>query len=71
MPTYTMNCFLLPKRVCSELQGIIRQVWWGQRGRERKINWLAWKKICVSKFHGGWGLEIWRLLISLYWLSIV
>lgn len=71
MPTYTMNCFLLPKRVCSELQGIIHQVWWGQRGGERKINWLAWKKICVLKFHGGWGLEIWRLLISLYWLSRV
>ena len=57
MPTYTMNVFLLPKRVCSELQGIIRQFWWGQKGGDKKVNWLAWKKMCVSKFHGGMGFR--------------
>uniref|UniRef100_A0A2N9HAL6 Reverse transcriptase domain-containing protein n=1 Tax=Fagus sylvatica TaxID=28930 RepID=A0A2N9HAL6_FAGSY len=57
MPTYTMNCFLLPKRICSELQSIVRQFWWGQKGGERKINWLAWKKMCRSKFQGGMGFR--------------
>ncbi len=57
MPTYTMNVFLLPKWVCSELKGIIRQFWWGQKGGDKKVNWLAWKKMCVSKFHGGMGFR--------------
>ncbi len=55
MPTYTMNCFLLPKQVCVELQGIIHQFWWGQSRGVNKVNWLAWKKMCVSKFKGGMG----------------
>jgi hypothetical protein len=57
MPTYTMNCFLLPKRIYSELQSIVRQFWWGQKGGERKINWLAWKKMCKSKLQGGMGFR--------------
>ncbi len=57
MPTYTMNCFLLPKRVCKELQSIVRQFWWGQKGEERRINWLAWKRMCISKLHRGMGFR--------------
>lgn len=26
--------------------------WYGQRGNERKIHWLIWKKFCVSEFQG-------------------
>ncbi len=57
MLAYTMNCFLLPKRVCSELQSIIRQFWWGQTRDAKKVNWLAWKKMCVSKFKGRMGFR--------------
>ena len=57
MPTYTMNCFLLPKKFQMELQGIVRQFWWGQKGEERKINWLAWDKMCMSKSRGGMGFR--------------
>ena len=31
VPTYTMSCFLLPKRLCEEIEGMIRRFWWGQR----------------------------------------
>uniref|UniRef100_A0A2N9GKZ6 RNase H type-1 domain-containing protein n=1 Tax=Fagus sylvatica TaxID=28930 RepID=A0A2N9GKZ6_FAGSY len=41
--------------VCVELQGIIHQFWWGQSRGVNKVNWLAWKKMCVSKFKGGMG----------------
>ena len=61
-----MNCFLFPKKVCRELEGIIRQFWWGQQGGDKKINWLAWKKMCVSKFQGGMGfrdLEAFNLVL--------
>ena len=29
VPSYTMSCFLLPKKLCGELIGMIRQFWWG------------------------------------------
>ena len=63
MPAYTMNCFLLPKRVCLELQSIIRQFWWGQTKDAKKVNWLAWKKMCVSKFKGEWAFVTYQLSI--------
>ena len=37
VPMYTMNCFLLPKGLCEEIEGMIRRFWWGQRKQESKI----------------------------------
>ena len=36
-PTYTMNCFKIPDSLCSELNSLIRNFWWGQRDKERKL----------------------------------
>lgn len=30
VPTYTMCCFLLPKGLCDDLEGMMRNFWWGQ-----------------------------------------
>lgn len=37
IPTYTMSCFLLSKRLCDEIEGMMRRFWWGQREQESKI----------------------------------
>ena len=37
VPIYTMNCFLLPKGLYEEIEGMIRRFWWGQRKQESKI----------------------------------
>ena len=37
VPTYTMSCFFLLKRLCEEIEGMIRKFWWGQRKQESKI----------------------------------
>uniref|UniRef100_A0A2N9G6M3 Reverse transcriptase domain-containing protein n=1 Tax=Fagus sylvatica TaxID=28930 RepID=A0A2N9G6M3_FAGSY len=35
--TYTMHCFKLPKKLCSDLEGIIRNFWWGHKGATKKV----------------------------------
>ena len=37
VPTYTMSFFFLLKRLCEEIEGMIRKFWWGQRKQESKI----------------------------------
>ena len=49
VPIYTMNCFLLPKGLYEEIEGMIRRFWWGQRKQESKIAWVSWEKLCQSK----------------------
>ena len=56
-PMYTMNCFKLPDSLCNELNSLIRNFWWGQQEKERKLAWLAWEKMCMPKSEGGMGFK--------------
>ena len=42
VPTYSMGCFLLPKGLCEEIEGMMRNFWWGQRNNESKMAWVGW-----------------------------
>uniref|UniRef100_A0A2N9HP17 Reverse transcriptase domain-containing protein n=1 Tax=Fagus sylvatica TaxID=28930 RepID=A0A2N9HP17_FAGSY len=57
IPTYSMNCFLLPKSWCSDVDGLIAKYWWGQTKNERKIHWVKWDKLYRRKFDGGLGFK--------------
>ena len=57
IPTYTISCFLLPKGLCEDLKGMERNFWWGQKDQETKMSWVSWRKMCMSKTHGGTGLS--------------
>ena len=40
IPTYVMSCYKLPKTLCEDIQALIRNFWWGQRGSEKKLCWM-------------------------------
>ncbi|KAA3488818.1 reverse transcriptase [Gossypium australe] len=52
-----MACFLIPKTLCKDLEGIIAKFWW-QKSRNRKgLHWCAWKELCLLKEDGGLGFR--------------
>lgn len=53
VPTFVMGYFKFPKTLCSELEQMVANFWWGQKEIESKIHWVGWDKVCMSKFHGG------------------
>ena len=57
IPTYTMCCFKLPLGLCHEIEGLIRKIWWGQRGDQRKIHWVKWEDMCEPNSEGGMGFK--------------
>ena len=57
IPFYTMSCFLLPKNLCDELNGIIRNYWWRQKLDKKGIHWINQDVLCASKVKGGMGFK--------------
>ena len=57
IPTYTMWVFLLPMRLCNDLNAMCARFWWGQIGNERKIHWKSWNALTQSKKEGGMGFR--------------
>jgi len=57
MPVYSMNCFQLPKELCSEIDSLIARFWWGSTQEKKKISWIAWRKMVTSKKNGGLGFR--------------
>lgn len=57
VPVFSMNCFQLPVELCNEIDSIISSFWWGSTGEKRKMSYVAWKKMTVSKQAGGMGFR--------------
>jgi ribonuclease HI/exonuclease III len=57
IPTYTMSIFLLPKELCRELNTLMQKFWWGHKENDKKISWLSWEKMGISKAKGGMGFR--------------
>ena len=57
IPTYTMGVFLLPARLCNELNALCARFWWGQTGDERKIHWKNWGVLTQPKKERGMGFR--------------
>lgn len=57
IPTYVMSCFEIPKQLCWDIQQLMAKFWWGAKGDEKKIYWMAWEKLCAPKNVGGMGFK--------------
>ena len=55
IPTYSMGCFKIPIGLRNEIEALIKNFWWGQRGDRRKIHWVKWEELTKSKTIGGMG----------------
>lgn len=53
LPVYRMSCFHLTKHHCKTTMTAMFSFWWDACEDKRKIHWVAWEKLCMSKENGG------------------
>ncbi|KAL8108439.1 hypothetical protein AgCh_024775 [Apium graveolens] len=57
VPNFWMNFFSIPGEVCNNIQRLMNSYWWSNKGRNKGIRWMAWERLCESKFNGGLGFK--------------
>jgi hypothetical protein len=56
IPTNSMACFHLPRGLCKHIDSLLRDFWWGSKGKRRTC-WVAWNDMTVPKGLGGLGFR--------------
>ncbi|KAL4596678.1 hypothetical protein ACB092_12G180600 [Castanea dentata] len=72
IPTYTMQCSLLPGKILDPIDKVNQNFLWGSLETSIKMHWVGWHKTTRSKDKGGLGLQTARgrntaLLAKLNW----
>jgi ribonuclease HI len=57
IPSYCMSVFLFPKTLSLEINSLMQGFWWGHKERDRRIPWMSWSKMGMSKTLGGMGFR--------------
>lgn len=53
LPTYYMSLFLIPEKVISNLERIMRNFFWEGRKRSKINHLIKWNLVRLSQFDGG------------------
>jgi hypothetical protein len=61
IPTYSMSCFRLSKKLCKKITNCVARFWWGGNEGKSKIHWRKWEKIAIPKSAGGMGFRDFEL----------
>lgn len=61
IPTFSMSCFLLTKKVCKGLTSSMAKFWWGSSIDRKSLHWIAWDKLATPKCKGGMGFRDLRM----------
>jgi hypothetical protein len=57
IPTYSMSVFQLPKTLCNSLNSFVSLFWWGKNYESKRVPWMSWKRMGISKFQGEMGFR--------------
>lgn len=57
MLSYAMTCFKLPISLCKQIQTILARFWWDAKPDVRKLAWVSWQKMTLSRNAGGLGFR--------------
>jgi len=57
LPVYALSFFRAPASIISTIESILINFFWGGREDHRKIAWVDWNSICMSKGVGGLGVR--------------
>ena len=57
IPTYSMSCFRLTKKVCKTLSSCMARYWWSSSLDKRSMHWVSWETLATPKARGGMGFR--------------
>ncbi|XP_057452428.1 uncharacterized mitochondrial protein AtMg00310-like [Lotus japonicus] len=57
IPSFVMGLFLLPSTLCSQIEKMINNFYWGGNAETRKLNWIRWDRLATPKSIGGLGFR--------------
>ncbi|CAJ2679133.1 unnamed protein product [Trifolium pratense] len=60
LPVYTLSFFKAPSGTISSIESLFIKFFWGGCEDSRKISWVNWNSICLSKESGGLGVRCLR-----------
>lgn len=57
MPSHTMSCFKLPVSIVKRIQSVLTRFWWDVKPDERRMAWISWDTLTMTKGDGGLGVR--------------
>ena len=57
IPTFSMSCFKLTKKIYKTLTSMMAKYWWGSSLDKGSMHWLSWEKLSAPKVQGGTGFR--------------